>query len=664
MFRFNPFIRHLLSAGIGASLFSFPVLTSAHAALPDAAEDTLVVTASAVEQNLKDAPASISVIGQDDLSRKPVHNLVDVLRDVPGVQITTDDNRKLVNIRGLGGGYTLILVDGKRVSSRTAMFRNNDFDLSWIPVSTIERVEVVRGPMSSLYGADAMGGVINIITKKTGKEWSGVISGDMTLQEHRDRGDTYGGQFSAGGPLVENLLGVKVYGALSGRDKDTGKQKSADGQETTRAEGFTTRNGGVDFTLTPLENHEFSAGYSFDRQDRESEGSSDKNRMERQNYSVSHNGQWESGNSELRFYSEKVNNLNTGNTHPITSWNEVIDGKYVFPFTDYNHIVILGGDYRREKISDPVHLTGEKGSENSTSQYSLFAEDEWRLFAPLALTTGVRMDKHENYGTNWSPRAYLVWNATDSVTVKGGWARAFKAPTLIQQSEAWLTNSCKGGCQIIGSPDLKPETSESIEGGVYYSGQEGLLEGVEASVTVYRNEIDDMIANKRSKKLKEAMTLPNFVGITDDGRPIFRYFNINKARIQGLESELKIPLGEQVKLSLTYTYTDGRDLSSGEEKPLNDSPFHNANGRIDWTPLDDWSFYVSANYHGETRAQSSGTETQGGYTLWDAGASWKATKNITVRSGILNVMDKDLERNDYSYTVDGRRYFLSMDYRF
>ncbi|HEA8612485.1 TPA: TonB-dependent receptor, partial [Escherichia coli] len=77
-----------------------------------------------------------------------------------------------------------------------------------------------------------------------------------------------------------------------------------------------------------------------------------------------------------------------------------------------------------------------------------------------------------------------------------------------------------------------------------------------------------------------------------------------------------------------------------------------------------WSFYVSANYHGETRAQSSGTETQGGYTLWDAGASWKATKNITVRSGILNVMDKDLERNDYSYTVDGRRYFLSMDYRF
>lgn len=178
MFRFNPFIRHLLSAGIGVSLFSFPVLTSAHAALPDAAEDTLVVTASAVEQNLKDAPASISVIGQDDLSRKPVHNLVDVLRDVPGVQITTDDNRKLVNIRGLGGGYTLILVDGKRVSSRTAMFRNNDFDLSWIPVSTIERVEVVRGPMSSLYGADAMGGSLISLLKKqvrNGQELSRVI---------------------------------------------------------------------------------------------------------------------------------------------------------------------------------------------------------------------------------------------------------------------------------------------------------------------------------------------------------------------------------------------------------------------------------------------------------------------------------------------------------
>ncbi len=143
-------------------------------ALADVNEETLVVTASATEQSVKDAPASISVITQQDLQRKPVQNLKDVLRDVPGVQLTNEgDNRKGVSIRGLSSSYTLILVDGKRVNSRNAVFRHNDFDLNWIPVDAIERIEVVRGPMSSLYGSDALGGVVNIITKKSARNGPG-----------------------------------------------------------------------------------------------------------------------------------------------------------------------------------------------------------------------------------------------------------------------------------------------------------------------------------------------------------------------------------------------------------------------------------------------------------------------------------------------------------
>lgn len=110
-------------------------------------------------------PVSASLPGED-LQRKPVQNLKDVLKEVPGVQLTNEgDNRKGVSIRGLDSSYTLILVDGKRVNSRNAVFRHNDFDLNWIPVDSIERIEVVRGPMSSLYGSDALGGVVNIITK-------------------------------------------------------------------------------------------------------------------------------------------------------------------------------------------------------------------------------------------------------------------------------------------------------------------------------------------------------------------------------------------------------------------------------------------------------------------------------------------------------------------
>lgn len=174
--RLNP-LANLLRGGLCVPLFiAAPVMAAE-------GDDVMVVTASATEQNLKDAPASISVITREDLAKKPIQNLKDILQEVPGVQLTNEgDNRKGVSIRGLDSSYTLILVDGKRVSSRTAVFRHNDYDLSWVPAEAIERIEVVRGPMSSLYGSDALGGVVNIITRKVGKEWHGSLSADSTIR--------------------------------------------------------------------------------------------------------------------------------------------------------------------------------------------------------------------------------------------------------------------------------------------------------------------------------------------------------------------------------------------------------------------------------------------------------------------------------------------------
>ncbi|EIY5158074.1 TPA: catecholate siderophore receptor CirA [Klebsiella variicola subsp. variicola] len=657
MFRLNPFIR----AGLSASVVSL-----AFPALADVNEETLVVTASATEQSVKDAPASISVITQQDLQRKPVQNLKDVLRDVPGVQLTNEgDNRKGVSIRGLSSSYTLILVDGKRVNSRNAVFRHNDFDLNWIPVDAIERIEVVRGPMSSLYGSDALGGVVNIITKKIGQKWTGTLSADTTIQEHRDRGDTWNGQFFTSGPLIDGVLGMKAYGSLAKRAKDDPQSSSSATGETPRIEGFTSRDGNVEFAWTPGENHDFTAGYGFDRQDRDSD-SLDRNRLERENYSLSHNGRWDMGNSELKFYGEKVDNKNPGQNGTITSESNAIDGKYVLPLDMINQLVTFGGEWRHDKLKDPVNLSSG-GQSTSASQYALFIEDEWRIIEPLALTTGIRMDDHQTYGDHWSPRAYLVYNATDTVTVKGGWATAFKAPSLLQLNPDWTTNSCRGSCSIIGNPDLKPETSESFELGLYYRGEEGWLQDVEGSITTFQNNVDDMIDVLRTSSSSEAPGYPNFVGWkTVNGKrvPIFRYFNVNKARIKGVETEVKIPFGDEWKLTMNYTYNDGRDLSNGGDKPLQTLPFHTANGTLDWKPLDDWSFYVTANYTGQQRAVSATGKTPGGYTLFDVGAAWQVTKNVKLRSGVQNVGDKDLSRDDYSYTEEGRRYFMAVDYRF
>jgi len=625
-------------------------------------EETMVVSASATEQNLKDAPASISVITQQDLQRKPVQNLKEVLKEVPGVQLTNEgDNRQGVSIRGLSSSYTLILVDGKRVNSRNAVFRHNDFDLNWIPVDAIERIEVVRGPMSSLYGSDALGGVVNIITRKVGKSWHGTFTADTTVQEHRDRGDTWNGQFFTSGPLIDDVLGVKVSGNLAKREKDAQQQSSTG--ETPRIEGFTNRNANVEFNWTPNQDHDFDFAYGRDRQDRDSDSLA-KDRLDRETWAIGHHGRWDLGNSELRFYGEKIDNNDPGSTSTITSESNTLDGKYVLPIGAINQLLTFGGEYRHDSLTDPVNLTGGTSSKTSANQYALFLEDEWRIIDPLAFTAGLRMDDHETYGDHWSPRAYLVYNATDTLTIKGGWSTAFKAPSLLQLSPDWTTGSCRGACEIVGSADLKPETSESYEIGLYYAGEEGWLDGVTASVTTFQNDIDDMINIDRTPNRNLAPTYSNFVGFNRDGEPVFRYYNVNKARIRGVETELKVPFNDQWKLTLNYTYNDGRDLSAGDNKPLSSLPFHTANGTLDWTPLDEWSFYVSGNYTGEQRSTQAASTANGGYVIWNAGAAWQATKNVKLRTGVLNLGDKDLSREDYSYNEDGRRYFVAMDYRF
>ncbi|WP_312804665.1 catecholate siderophore receptor CirA [Atlantibacter hermannii] len=654
MFRLNPVVR----GGVCASALSLalPVMAA------NTQEETMVVSASATEQNLKDAPASISVITQQDLQRKPVQNLKEVLKEVPGVQLTNEgDNRQGVSIRGLSSSYTLILVDGKRVNSRNAVFRHNDFDLNWIPVDAIERIEVVRGPMSSLYGSDALGGVVNIITRKVGKSWHGTFTADTTVQEHRDRGDTWNGQFFTSGPLIDDVLGVKVSGNLAKREKDAQQQSSTG--ETPRIEGFTNRNANVEFNWTPNQDHDFDFAYGRDRQDRDSDSLA-KDRLDRETWAIGHHGRWDLGNSELRFYGEKIDNNDPGSTSTITSESNTLDGKYVLPIGAINQLLTFGGEYRHDSLTDPVNLTGGTSSKTSANQYALFLEDEWRIIDPLAFTAGLRMDDHETYGDHWSPRAYLVYNATDTLTIKGGWSTAFKAPSLLQLSPDWTTGSCRGACEIVGSADLKPETSESYEIGLYYAGEEGWLDGVTASVTTFQNDIDDMINIDRTPNRNLAPTYSNFVGFNRDGEPIFRYYNVNKARIRGVETELKVPFNDQWKLTLNYTYNDGRDLSAGDNKPLSSLPFHTANGTLDWTPLDEWSFYVSGNYTGEQRSTQAASTANGGYVIWNAGAAWQATKNVKLRTGVLNLGDKDLSREDYSYNEDGRRYFVAMDYRF
>lgn len=161
--------------------------------------ETVVVTASSYEQSQADAPASISVISREELDSRYYRDVTDALKSVPGVVVTGGGDTTDISIRGMGSKYTLILVDGKRQSTRETR-PNSDgpgIEQGWLPpLQAIERIEVIRGPMSTLYGSDAIGGVINVITRKDALEWTGNVQLGTVLQENSRSGESRARTFS------------------------------------------------------------------------------------------------------------------------------------------------------------------------------------------------------------------------------------------------------------------------------------------------------------------------------------------------------------------------------------------------------------------------------------------------------------------------------------
>ena len=183
---------------------------------------SVVVTAAGHEQEIIDAPASISVVTREELEKKSYRDVIDAVKDIPGVYVTGGAGTQDISIRGMSSSYTLYLVDGRPVSAGRSVNTNGQDSGKQIglpPLSMIERIEVIRGPMSSLYGSEAMGGVINIITRKVTDAWGGTASVEYTKSANDISNDGQNANFFVGGPLIQDRLGLKINGAYSGNDE-------------------------------------------------------------------------------------------------------------------------------------------------------------------------------------------------------------------------------------------------------------------------------------------------------------------------------------------------------------------------------------------------------------------------------------------------------------
>lgn len=650
--------------------------------------DPIVVTASGFQQTVREAPASISVIPGEQLQNEQFRDLADAVRHTQGVAVLGAANEQDISIRGLPGNYTLILVDGVRQGTRDARPNGSaGFEQSFIPPAVvIDRIEVLRGPASTLYGSDAVGGVINIITKRVSDVPTGSFSLAYTKQQHDKYGDDMQAQVYAAGPLVAERLGYQLWGTAYGRGED----EVVDGTQERENYQLAGR-----LTFTPNERNVFMLDGGTERlkntatpgKSTESDESSTRHN-DRDYLRLSHEGTWDWGTTFLSAQREVGERTSFAereeNPRSPRITNYVLDARSTMPIGD--HTLSFGGQYTKNTLNDQnPGLRDEADHDFSLWQAAVYVEDEWWVTGKLSLTGGVRMDYHSEYGDHYSPRLYAVYNLTEQVTLKGGVSTGFRAPDIRQITPGYAYTTGGGGCfygpadelpdgsnpcgVILANEDLKPETSVNYEAAVIYDNLENMTLGATLFYTELKNQVNNERVYNADGTYARWADDPNYT--------LFRQYNLDEARMQGVELTATWQTTDTLRLTANYTYVDSEQKTGTYAGlPLNRTPEHAGTVRADWvTPLDGLSTYAAGNYIGDQvnaglRIGSAGepvyrdgqvvARKYEGYLTADIGASYMLTDTVALNGAVFNVFDKQAAPDEVNDIVSGRSYWVGL----
>ena len=702
----SKFYRHmLLLAGITSAL-AFPAYaadTSAEVTLDEDASvvsqpaaqrndkkvlkiNPITVTATGYEQLVKNAPASVTVVTAEDIAEKGYTDFAGILSDVEGIDVRTTMGRggdATVRIRGLESSYTLILIDGiPQTSPSTGQLNQNGFGSqmqSFIPpVGAIERIEVVRGPMSTLYGSDALGGVINIITKKVTNSWHGNITYDHTFESDTNRAGTNRFAASLRGPLQENRVGMELRGSYIWRGysrTEAGAFVRGSGVTPSKLRNY---NIGGKLTFTPTRDQNYFIDIENSRVDQTQSAVTSTNlnsgmRYDRQRVTVGAQNDRSYGNWNTNFsYNATQLKRNANNGIDISAYS--FETKLNMTKWE-DHFATFGFRYVHERLIDPTIATYTGSKVLTGDTFALFAEDTWSFRPKWEFTYGLRYERPEQFDDHFTPRGYMVYKANDNWTVKGGVAAGFKVPTLAQTIDSLVGYTGQGTIEIYGNSDLTPEKSLNKEIGVYYSNPKGYR----ANLTYFNTDFKNKITT---------VNLYAAVGTTL-GRST--YINTDRARLHGLEFASTLPFNDALSLKLNYTLTLSKiTAGDGAGNPLSGTPRHAVNAKLDWAANDRTNLwfameykYGAARYTGTTVPTAANLALTGKYydpyAVFSLGGSYKFNDNVTLGLAVNNLFDKDFNEvipgtTTYRYFsagrtssgtyLSGRNYWVSLSYNF
>jgi len=589
----------------------------------------ITVTANRFAEPTASVLAPVNIITRKDIEQIHARSVSDVVKTLPGVEISSYGGRgqqASAFVRGSTSAETLVLLDGVRVNSATS----GGFDFNSIPLNQIERIEFVRGARASVYGADAIGGVINIITRGTQGESKHVLNGSLGSRNYQnlngsssfDINDQQHLKLAAG---YESEDGYNVHPVAGVNDGDE--------------HGFLGRNAMIDYQNQVNENTKVLGAVHFNRNTVQSDGSysgyheRDETWEQTTNYQLGTQFKRDAYQTELMtsvidtetfYYPDSASRYNPDSTYKTQQYQ--ISWANNYQITE-DWTVGGGVDWRREVLDAVSEASGESffDDDKGRNNFGVYALTQYHWEQWLA-ELSARSDDNQQYGTHDTWQAGLGWNFLPEYRISTRYGTAFRAPTL---NDLYYPNPW-----THGNPNLKPETSKNAEISL-----DGTTADVLWRATAYRNDIRDMI---------------QWADSDDDG--IWTPENVGRARIDGLELEAEFMTG-WISHKISADFKDPKDMETGELLARRSRTSYKWTGSVNW---DQWDASLTANYQSK---RLDGSTWLSPYTVWNASLGYRVTSHLKIGGRIDNLFDKDYVLVK-GYKTAGQSVYLDASYQF
>ncbi len=578
----------------------------------------IVVTATRNAQTVDDSLAAVTVITREDIERTQAKDLQELLSGRPGIDMTNNGGRgknSSLFMRGTNSGHVLVLIDGAKIGSATL----GSVSFQHLPLSQIDRIEIVRGPRSSLYGSEAIGGVIQIFTRKGKKGFNANES--ITIGRYRSTQITTGASINNMNTALSVQLGYDETGGFSAQK---GNNPDDDGYQNT---SFST-------TFEHKFNNRISLNTSFVRAETKTEYDSWVPATDYESQGVQQAAaiklkyvptqEWKMtvGLDQGRDESQEIENDLKTNRFDTTRNRIYLQNDITL---NDNTVLVLGFDRQTDTINSNIDY-----AETSRDNTGVFVQHQW-FMQKADILFALRNDNNEAFGNKATGNIALGYPLNHTIKLLASYGTAFRAPTF---NDLYYP--------VSGNPDLSPEESTSSEVGITGNQYWGNW-----NISLYRTDITDLINWACAVNCNDA----------DFFNDIWRPFNIGKVRIRGLEASTTTHI-QDWRIATSLNLTNPEDVNTGNK--LQRRAFRTARIDIDRNTRK-FSAGVTVIGQGYRYTDTLNSDHLNSYYLVNLRAGYSVSKHVMLRLKLDNAFNKDYELNK-SYNTAGRSIFATISY--